>query len=90
MGKLACLVPVEVVDPGVSVGTLPLARSPLPLVPLKKGESVIWLLKSLGHLVFQLAGALLPAAATRPVGEVAVEDWRRVNLGREKGVLEND
>ena len=31
----ACLVPVEVVDPGVSVGTLPLAGSPLPLVALK-------------------------------------------------------
>jgi len=32
--------------------------------------------------VFQLAGALLPATATRPVGEVAVEDWRRVNRGQ--------
>ena len=31
----ACLVPIEVVDPGVSVGALPLAGSPLPLVPLE-------------------------------------------------------
>ena len=36
----------------------------------------------LGNLVLQLAGVLLPATATRPVGEVAVEDWRRVNLQR--------
>ena len=33
---LTCLVPVEVVDPGVSVGTLPLAGRPLSLVSLKK------------------------------------------------------
>jgi len=29
--------------------------------------------------VFELAGALLPATAAWPVGEVAVEDWGRVN-----------
>ena len=34
--------------------------------------------------MFELAGALLPATAAWPVGEVAVEDWGRVNLGEEK------
>ena len=57
-------VAVEVADPGVALGTLLLAGGELPHVAL----------------VLQLALVLLPPAAARSVGEVAVEDGRGVNL----------
>lgn len=61
---LAPLVAVEVVDPGVPLGALLLARGELSHVPF----------------VLERASVLLAAASSRPVGEVAVEDGRRVHL----------
>ena len=57
-------VPVEVADPGISLGTLLLARGELPHV----------------SLVLQAAAVLLPPAAAGSVGEVTVEDGRGVDL----------
>ena len=58
------LVPVEVVDPGIPLGALLLARGKLSDV----------------SLVLETASVLLAAASSRSVGEVAVEDGRGVNL----------
>ena len=52
------LVAVEVVDPGVSLGALLLARGELSHVPF----------------VLETASVLLASAPAWPVGEVAVED----------------
>ena len=52
------LVSVEVVDPGVLLGALLLARGELPHI----------------SFVFETAAVLLASAPARPVGEVAVED----------------
>ena len=67
---LPALIAIEVIDPRIPVGTGPLAGCELSLIAL----------------VFQHASLLLPAAMTRTVRKVAVEDWRLVDVVQRLGI----
>ena len=63
-GQASILVSVEIVHPGVFLGAFLLTRGKLSHV----------------SLMFQTTTVLLSSTSSRSVGEVAVEDWRRMHL----------
>jgi len=70
LDPLACSFAVEVVDPWVPIRTLLLTRGELTSI----------------SFMFQLACVLLTSTSAGSVGEVTVEDWRRMDLRQRFGI----